>query len=223
MIYTKNVHKSYRNTLGKVVREVLQSLDLEVASGERVAIMGPSGSGKTTLLNLLSTLDTPDAGEIFVGGQRLSDLSQEEVLQFRNRQVGFVFQFHRLLPQCTLWENVLLPTLASGKADAAVEAWGAELVQRMGIEAVKDHFPDELSGGECQRAAVARALIHKPQLLLADEPTGSLDGANARALMDLLLEAQDATGVTLVVATHSHEIAALMDCTYTLKEGRLER
>ena len=221
MIQAHHITKSYSTALGRVSRKVLDQLALDVSSGERIAIMGPSGSGKTTLLNLLSSIDTPDEGTIVVDGVTLGGMSQQEILRYRNHQVGFVFQFHRLLPQCTLWENVLLPTLADGKPSAETLDRGQALLERLGIAGVQHQFPGELSGGECQRAAVARALINAPKVLLADEPTGSLDRANAFNLMELLITLQAETGITMVTATHSHEIAQMMQKTYTLTDGKL--
>ena len=221
-LQAKDLWKTYTNSLGKTVREVLCGLDLEVAKGEKVAIMGPSGSGKTTLLNLLGTLDVADRGSITIGGRLISGMPQPEMLAFRNRQAGFVFQFHHLLPQCTLWENVLLPTIAlkEGRADASIHA--EELLKYMGVWEQRNNKPGELSGGECQRAAVARALINRPELLLADEPTGSLDAENASLLIDLLTRISEEMQVTLVIATHSAEIAGRMDRTCQIRNGRLE-
>lgn len=217
----QNLTKSYRPTLGAAVRTVLSGLDLEVAEGETIAIMGPSGSGKTTLLNLLGTLDKPDAGSIHWGDKNLSELSESEVLSFRNQEAGFVFQFHNLLPQCTLLENILLPTLPLKGDKTAQWQRAEELMALLGIQAQRDNKPGELSGGECQRAAVARALINGPSLLLADEPTGSLDQKNAGQLIDLLLEINRSLHVTLLVATHSKSIAQRMDRIYTIEDGKL--
>lgn len=217
-ISVQQVSKSYRNSIGGVERMVLSNLDLEVSEGETIAIMGPSGSGKTTLLNLLGTLDKPDSGSIRWGESTLTEI---EVLAFRNQHAGFVFQFHNLLPQCTLLENILLPTLPlkGDKTDSLKHA--EELMEQLGIQALRDQKPGELSGGECQRAAVARALINRPTLLLADEPTGSLDPRNAEQLIDLLLDINRRLHVTLVVATHSKNIAQRMNRVYTIQEGKL--
>lgn len=217
-ISVQQVSKSYRNSIGGVERMVLSNLDLEVSEGETIAIMGPSGSGKTTLLNLLGTLDKPDSGSIRWGESTLTEI---EVLAFRNQHAGFVFQFHNLLPQCTLLENILLPTLPlkGDKTDYLKHA--EELMELLGIQALRDQKPGELSGGECQRAAVARALINRPTLLLADEPTGSLDPRNAEQLIDLLLDINRRLHVTLVVATHSKTIAQRMNRVYTIQEGKL--
>lgn len=221
MLRVNNLHKSYRNTAGGVVRKVIARLDLVVKAGDKIAIMGPSGSGKTTLLNLLGSLDTPDKGEIIVGGTLLSEMNSAQVLAFRNKSAGFVFQFHHLLPQCNLLENVMLPTLPLKGDNAGAGQRAEELLKFMGIWEQRFQKPGELSGGECQRAAVARALINQPKLLLADEPTGSLDIQNAGLLTDLLININKQMGVTLIIATHSHAIADKMDKVYRLEEGSL--
>jgi lipoprotein-releasing system ATP-binding protein len=221
-IHAENLWKTYRNSLGQVDREVLKGLNLNVGKGEKVAIMGPSGSGKTTLLNLLGTLDTPDKGHISIGGQLISEMTTNEILGFRNKTAGFVFQFHHLLPQCTLWENVLLPTIPLNKKDEAIYQRAEELLHYMGVWEQRHHKPGELSGGECQRAAVARALINQPDLLLADEPTGSLDKKNADMLIDLLININKEMGITLIIATHSHAIAEKMDKVYEMGAGVLD-
>lgn len=214
----RHLTKTYRPSIGGVVRTVLSDLDLEVPAGKSIAIMGPSGSGKTTLLNLIGTLDQPDSGTIQLGNQLASNMSETEVLHFRNQEAGFVFQFHNLLPQCTLLENILLPTLPL-KDDKTARA--EELMAFLGIKEQQNQKPGELSGGECQRAAVARALINGPSLLLADEPTGSLDQKNAEQLIDLLLDINRSMNVTLLVATHSKSIAQRMDKIYTIQDGKL--
>jgi lipoprotein-releasing system ATP-binding protein len=221
LIKAENLHKTYRNALGGAERQVLISLDLALGKKEKIAIMGPSGSGKTTLLNLIGTLDTPDSGVIRFEGRPLSDMDKNQVLAFRNQTAGFVFQFHHLLPQCTLLENVLLPTLPMKGDRSAASRRAGELLQFMGIWEQRHNKPAELSGGECQRAAVARALINQPKILLADEPTGSLDEENAALLMDLLMGINEEMGVSLVVATHSPAIARRMDKTYRIAEGKL--
>lgn len=220
-ITIRNLTKTYRTSIGGAERKVLDGLDLDLFTGETVAIMGPSGSGKTTLLNLLGTLDKPDSGSIQLGEKLVSDLTETEVLAFRNQQAGFVFQFHNLLPQCTLLENILLPTLPLKGDKSALNRWALELMVYLGIQDKQDNKPGELSGGECQRAAVARALINAPTLLLADEPTGSLDHRNAEQLIDLLLDIRHRMHLTLVLATHSKSIAQRMDRIYTIEDGKL--
>lgn len=222
-ITATNICKTYQKSLDAASREVLMGLEMEVSSGEKLAIMGPSGSGKTTLLNLLGTLLSPDHGEITLGEQSLKTLSQKELLALRNTQLGFVFQFHHLLPQCTLLENVLLPTIPQKGDKSIFHGRAQELLNLMGLWEYRNSKPGELSGGECQRAAVARALMNQPGIVFADEPTGSLDEKNATRLMDLLVDVSNQTGVTLVIATHSLDIARRLDTIYTIKEGKLEQ
>lgn len=220
-IKAENISKTYRNSLGTVSRVVLKDLQLEVDEGEKIAIMGPSGSGKTTLLNIIGTLDTPDEGHIKMGLNILAEMNQKDILSFRNKTLGFVFQTHFLLPQCTLWENVLLPTLPQKGDKAALYQRAEDLLKYMGVWEQRFNKPDELSGGECQRAAVARALINQPKVLLADEPTGALDAKNADRLLNLLLDINKTMHITLIIATHATEIAEKMDRIYVLNEGKL--
>ena len=200
---------------------VLNNLDLEIKQGESLAIVGPSGSGKTTLLNLAGGLDHPDEGSVIYRDADITRWSSSEMDRYRNREVGFVFQFHHLLPQCTLLENVLLPTLLDRQGSKEHEARAGQLLKRVGIWEHRDKTPSMLSGGECQRAAVVRAMINSPSILLADEPTGALDSANVDALTGLLLELNRENHITLVVVTHSLSLAAKMGRTLELKEGRL--
>jgi ABC-type lipoprotein export system ATPase subunit len=202
---------------------VLNDVSLEVARGESLAIVGPSGSGKSTLLHIIGTLDRPTSGSVALNGQDLGTLGDQELAAVRNRQIGFVFQSHYLLPQCTVMENVLVPTLAGAAAkvrDGASERAG-RLLKRVGLGERTSHRPGELSGGERQRVAVVRALINQPQLLLADEPTGSLDQSSARELGQLLLDLNHEEGVTLIVVTHAAELARRMGRVLELREGRL--
>ena len=205
-------------TFGSV--EVLADVSLQLAAGEAVAITGPSGSGKSTLLNILGALDLPTRGEARFDGKNLSQLREAELAALRNRQIGFVFQLHHLLPQCTVLENVLLPTL-TGQTTDADQARAEQLLTRVGLQHRWTHRPGQLSGGECQRVAVARALINQPKLLLADEPTGSLDHANAVALGQLLMELNREEGVALVVVTHSLELAQKLPRALELRDGVL--
>ena len=202
---------------------VLSDISLEVAQGESLAIVGPSGSGKSTLLHIIGTLDRPTSGSVTLNGQDLGALNDQQLAAVRNRQVGFVFQSHYLLPQCTVLENVLVPTLAC--ADTAAHHGASEraerLLRRVGLGERTAHRPGELSGGERQRVAVVRALINQPQLLLADEPTGSLDQTSARELGQLLLELNREEGVTLIVVTHALDLAHRMARVFELKQGRL--
>lgn len=214
--------KSFRS--GAEMRQILKDASLEVGAGESVAIMGPSGSGKSTLLNILGTLDTPDAGEVEVFGERPFTLPEKALADFRARHVGFVFQFHHLLPQCSLLENVLLPSLAAGaprRSDETPRARALKLLERSGLSARMHARPGECSGGECQRTAVVRVLINAPKVLLADEPTGSLDTAASRSLVELLKDLQKSERLALVVVTHSSEVARALDRTLRLQDGAL--
>jgi len=217
-----HITKSYisgNNTAGRVI---LDQLDLEVNAGERIAIVGPSGSGKTTLLNMIGTLDRPDSGKIYFEDQDLSVFNDQQLAGFRNEKIGFVFQMHHLLPQLTLIENVLLPTLANKKLKGKeVFEHAQRLIARMGLSEVAHQKPSQLSGGECQRTAVARALINRPRLILADEPTGALDHQSAFNLTDLLVELNREEGLTLIVVTHSMDVANKMDRIYKLDSGKL--
>ncbi|MEI8233878.1 MAG: ABC transporter ATP-binding protein [Verrucomicrobiota bacterium] len=208
---------------GGTAVEVLDGVDLVLESGASLAILGPSGCGKSTLLNCIGTLDRPTSGEVLLEGADWQRLSPREIARLRARRIGFVFQLHHLLPQCTVLENILLPTLADPASPPGPEAAerAGRLLERVGLSARKNHRPGELSGGERQRAAVVRALINRPALLLADEPTGSLDAASAESLGDLLAELNREEGVALVVATHSPELARRMARTGRLHEGRL--
>lgn len=200
--------------------EVLRGVNLDVAPGESLAIVGPSGSGKTTLLQLIGALDLPDAGTVRFEGRDLAGLNESERGALRSRRIGFVFQLHHLLPQLTVLENVLVPAWASGDAPARLER-AVALLGRVGLQDRRDHRPAQLSGGERQRAALVRALVLQPALLLADEPTGSLDHAGAASLTDLLLELNRSEGVTLVAVTHSREFAARMSRCLRLQGGTL--
>lgn len=218
-----NVTRRYDSPANAGALTVLDQVSLEVARGESLAIVGPSGSGKSTLLQIIGTLDRPTSGSVALDGQDLSGLDDLKIAAARNRQIGFVFQAHYLLPQCTVWENVLVPTLAcsdAGLRDGAGER-AERLLKRVGLGERKSHRPSELSGGERQRVAVVRALINKPQLLLADEPTGSLDHASAQELGQLLLELNREEGVTLIVVTHARDLAGRMGRVLELKDGRL--
>jgi lipoprotein-releasing system ATP-binding protein len=231
------VHKSFPSPDGRGELRVLNGIDLTLSSGESIAIVGPSGSGKSTLLFLMGGLDTPTRGSVFLDGRDLGGLTDRERARVRSRRIGFVFQLHHLLPQCSVWENVLVPTLAAGRVsrawprhpgepEARSEVEPAErarrLLERMGLGGRLGHRPAELSGGECLRAAVARALINRPAVLLADEPTGSLDEEAAGQLAELLVSVNREEGTTLVVVTHSPALAGLMERRCRLHGGVLE-
>ncbi len=222
-----NVTKRYPGAAGGDL-PVLRSLTLEVARGETLAIVGPSGCGKSTLLNLIGTLDLPDAGELILDGQRLDTLNELSLASTRNRQIGFIFQAHHLLPQCTVLENVLVPTLAdagqAGRANPAGESAllrAQKLLTRVGLGERLHHRPGQLSGGERQRCAVVRALINEPKLLLADEPTGALDRATADSLAALLLDLNREQGTALIVVTHAPDLARRMGRVLELRDGGL--
>lgn len=218
----KEITKTYQSGENSNRRTILNQLDLLVNQGDRIAIVGPSGSGKTTLLNLMGTLDRPDSGKMLFDEQDLTYLSDQELAVFRNEKIGFVFQMHHLLPQLTLLENILLPTLTNKKLQGKETLDRAmHLISRMGLSNVSHQKPSQLSGGECQRTAVARALINRPRLILADEPTGALDHQSAFNLTDLLVELNKEQGLTLIVVTHSIDIAKKMNHIYSLEEGKL--
>jgi ABC-type lipoprotein export system ATPase subunit len=202
---------------------VLKDITLQVRAGETLAIVGPSGSGKSTLLNIIGMLDRPSAGTVRLEGEDHSRWTEQEAAAIRNRKIGFVFQEHHLLPQCTVLENVLIPTLARKKSDRSkqTEDLARELLREVGMEERMGYFPGQLSGGEKQRAAVVRALINQPPLVLADEPTGSLDKASSEKLADLLVELNRRHGITLIMVTHSQTLAGRMGRVLELSEGML--
>jgi lipoprotein-releasing system ATP-binding protein len=219
LLTIQSISKTYPS--GTTYRMVLDKLSLEVKKGETLAIVGPSGSGKTTLLNIIGTLDKADSGEMFFEETELMKMDSNEFPAFRNRKIGMVFQLHHLLPQCTLWENVLIPTLPLKSKTDEAQKRAELLLKRTGIWEQRFQKPAELSGGECQRAAVVRALINQPSLILADEPTGALDHENSLLLTNLLLELNREQGTALIVVTHSIELASKMDKIYTLIDGKL--
>ncbi len=220
-IHLEGVTKEFQR--GSITTEVLRGVDLEVARGESVAIVGPSGSGKSTLLNILGGLELPTRGSVQVAGIDLTRVDAEDLARFRNDAVGFVFQLHHLLPQCSALENVLVPTLVHrDRASRATTVERArELLSAVGLSARLDHRPAQLSGGECQRVAVVRALVNEPSILLADEPTGSLDARSADDLADLLERLCRERGLTLVCVTHSKDLASRLGSIRELRAGRL--
>ncbi len=223
LLRLSGVTKRYPGQASAAEPPVLDGVELEVGRGESLAIVGPSGCGKTTLLNLIGTLDRPDAGQVRLEGQDLTALTGKALAEVRNRQIGFVFQLHHLLPQCTVLENVLLPTLAT-RNEALKDAGPSRarrLLERVGLGARLRHRPGQLSGGERQRVAVVRALINEPQLLLADEPTGALDRLSSENLAQLLAELNRETGVALIVVTHAPDLARRMQRVLELRDGRL--
>lgn len=203
---------------------VLDDVSLRVEAGQSLAIVGVSGSGKTTMLNILGLLDRPTSGTLRLGGQDVASLDESALAALRNRKIGFVFQMHHLLPQLTVLENVLLPVLAQRKsADEPAVARARELLRRVGLEAHANQRPGQLSGGQQQRAAVVRALINQPEILLADEPTGALDHGSSQSLADLLVELNSTDALTLIVVTHNLELAGRMRQVYELRDGKLSR
>ncbi len=218
VLLADHLSKSYPTPSGEL--QVLRGVSLALEAGESAAIMGPSGSGKSTLLSILGTLELPSSGRLTIGGQEPFGLNPSALADFRNRQVGFVFQDHHLLGQCTALENVLVPTLA-GKTRADAQARARELLGGVGLGQRMDHRPAELSGGERQRVAIARALINAPAVLLADEPTGNLDRRSAEAVADLLVELHQADRTVLIVATHSPALAERFTHRYELIDGAL--
>ncbi len=201
--------------------QVLKGVNLQVSDGETLAIVGPSGCGKSTLLHILGTLDIPTSGTMILDGTDPFQLDEQSLARFRNQNIGFIFQDHHLLPQLSVLENVLIPAIANGRPDTDCVERAHQLIERVGLSDRIEHRPAELSGGERERVAVARSLIHQPTLLLADEPTGNLDQANARQVGSLLLEMHEQEEMMLVVVTHSLELAAMLDRQYRLDDGKL--
>jgi len=222
MLEIKSLTKSFQSGSG-ARRIILDELNLSVQDGESVAIVGPSGSGKTTLLNMLGALDRPDGGDVLLNGESVFSKNEKQLAEFRNRSIGFVFQLHHLLPQLNLLENILLPVVAQQFAvDSASRKRAEELTQKLGIAELQNQRPGQLSGGECQRTAVARALINQPKILLADEPTGALDQQSSNQLADLLLQLNREENTSLIVVTHSMTLASKMDKIYQLENGKLQ-
>jgi len=223
LLELNHIEKKYPLPSGKGEITVLKDISLKVSRGESIAVVGPSGSGKSTLLNIIGSLDKPTSGSVSFADMNTADLNDVEISKIRNLEIGFIFQLHHLLPQCTVLENVLIPTIpfGSGKDSEVMKNTAVKLLQKVGLESHLDYFPAQLSGGELQRAAVVRALINKPKLVLADEPTGSLDRESSENLGRLLVELNKEEGTTLIVVTHSKEIARLMDKTYELRNGIL--
>jgi lipoprotein-releasing system ATP-binding protein len=220
----EDVSKSYDSVMDGPPVRVLDGISLTIEQGESAAIAGPSGSGKSTLLNIIGTLDGPTRGRVFLRDQDLAQLNELQLAGVRNRQIGFIFQAHHLLPQCTVLENVLVPTLASAESAQHKSApeRARRLLDRVGLGGRIDHRPGQLSGGERQRVAVVRALINQPELLLADEPTGALDRAAAKELASLLIELNREEQVTLILVTHAPDLAARMKRVFQLQDGRLK-
>jgi len=217
ILQAKNIDKSFSN--GKTKLSVLKNFSLDVEMGQIITIMGQSGSGKTTALNILGTLDQADAGELTINGTQVHDMNETELSTIRNRDIGFVFQFHHLLPEFSAIENILMPTWIKGADDRKDSA--LDLIEKMGLSERKDHFPSQLSGGERSRVAVARALMNKPKLVLADEPTGNLDEKNANKLIDLLVKINKDFHQAIVLTTHNPKIARIGHKQFFLENGSL--
>jgi len=223
MLKLENITKYYEVPESTIRRTVLDELSLEVEAGERLAILGPSGSGKSTLLNVMSSLDLPNSGTVQFDGEEISNYNSDQLAQFRNQKIGFVFQSHHLLPQLSLLENVLLPYLPEKDKTVKKEAEkrALDLLEFVGLSNQIHQRPGQMSGGECQRAAVVRALIHQPKLILADEPTGSLDKESADQLAKLFVRINEEQGITLVLVTHSHDLAQHMNRICRIEDGKI--
>ncbi len=219
-LQVKNLHKEFPTRSGSL--SVLRAIDMEMQPGESLVVMGPSGSGKSTLLHILGTLDQPTSGIVTLANTNPFSLPEQQLADFRNKHIGFVFQDHYLLPQCSVWENVLIPTLAGKEKDPDSAKWARELLDRVGLSERLEHRPAELSGGEKQRVAVARALIRKPILLLADEPTGNLDRNSAQGVGQLLLDLHKQENNILIVVTHSLELARTFPKQMEMVDGQLQ-
>ena len=215
MIEARNIVKRYGDL------EVLRGVDLDIAQGEIVSIVGPSVAGKTTLLHIVGTLDTPQQGDVGYEGKNVFSLKDKELAHFRNRNIGFVFQFHQLLPEFTMLENVAIPALLGGTSRSEAMERARRLLERMHLGDRLDHKPSQLSGGECQRVAVARALINSPKVILADEPSGSLDSQNKQELHQLFFDLRDELGQTFIIVTHDEGLAAQADRTLHMRDGMI--
>ncbi|TGU70076.1 MULTISPECIES: ABC transporter ATP-binding protein [Geomonas] len=219
LLEVRGLFKSYGGNGATV--EVLKGIDLDVAAGDTIALVGPSGAGKSTLLHVMGTIDRPTSGEVLFEGERIFNLSDQPLAAFRNRSIGFVFQFHHLLPEFSALENVMMPLLIGGERRSRAEGRALELLKGVGLSHRVTHRPGELSGGEQQRVAIARALVREPKLLLADEPTGNLDMKTSEEVHALLYEIQRQTGIALVIVTHNEQLAAGMARTIRMVDGKV--
>lgn len=216
MLQAKGIVKSFRDL------PILKGVDFSVSQGEVVSIVGPSGAGKSTLLHILGSLMRPDEGSVEIQGTPVYNLSPKKLSQFRNQHIGFIFQFHHLLPEFTAFENICIPAMIAGTPKSTYEQNALELLSFLGLSDRKDHKPSELSGGEQQRTAVARALINQPSVVLADEPSGNLDSANAEALNQLIFDLRKAYNQTFVIVTHNEQLAQISDRTVRMKDGMIQ-
>lgn len=216
LLVARDIHKKYKNL------EILKGINLEVSKGEIVSIVGASGAGKSTLLHILGTLDKPDKGNVIINEEDVVKMGDSTLSKFRNQQIGFIFQFHNLLPEFTALENVKLPGLIAGRKPEEVEEKALQLLKLLGLDHRLDHKPSELSGGEQQRVSVARALINSPSVIFADEPSGNLDSKNAEELHHLFFKLRDDMGQTFVIVTHNEHLANMANRKITIKDGRLD-
>ncbi|HRE24411.1 MAG TPA: ABC transporter ATP-binding protein [Bacteroidia bacterium] len=214
-IFIENIHKAYNGL------KVLKGISLEINTNELVAIIGPSGAGKSTLLHIIGTIDKPDTGKVLLNSTDALALSSKKLAAFRNKHIGFVFQFHHLLPEFTAAENVMIPAMISGESESGALKRSRDLLNQLGLEQRMDHKPSQLSGGEQQRVAVARALINNPDFILADEPSGNLDSGNAEDLHKLFLKLRNDFKKTIVIVTHNNQLAEMADRTITIRDGML--
>ena len=214
MIQVNSISKSFGNL------QVLKDISLSVSNGEILAIVGASGAGKTTLLQIIGTLSKADSGSVMIGGKNPSELSDRQLSEFRNKNIGFVYQFHHLLPEFSAVENVMIPALIAGLSEKAARQEAEKMISLVGLSARLNHKPSELSGGEQQRIAIARALVNKPDVVLADEPTGNLDSATKEDIHKLLFDLRKITGQTMIIITHDEHLASLCDCKLVMKDGR---
>jgi len=214
-IFIENIHKAYNGL------KVLKGISLEISTNELVAIIGPSGAGKSTLLHIIGTIDKPDTGKVLLNSTDALALSSKKLAAFRNKHIGFVFQFHHLLPEFTAAENVMIPAMISGESESGALKRSRNLLNQLGLEQRMNHKPSQLSGGEQQRVAVARALINNPDFILADEPSGNLDSGNAEDLHKLFLKLRNDFKKTIVIVTHNNQLAEMADRTITIRDGML--
>jgi ABC-type lipoprotein export system ATPase subunit len=223
LLSVKELYKTFKTEGIAKPRTVLDGVNLELKKGQAISILGPSGSGKSTLMNIIGALDKPDQGEVIFNGQSLGNMTEKELTSFRNREIGFVFQMHHLLPQCTVLENILIPVVPVKDVDfkrSRIKV-GEDLLKTVGLWELKGQKPGVLSGGECQRVALIRALINQPKLILADEPTGSLDEENALSMISLLLDLNKQFETSLIVVTHAQQIGERMERQFELRNGQL--
>ncbi len=215
MIEIRNIQRSFG------ALQVLKGVDLQVYKGEIVSIIGPSGAGKTTLLQIIGTLDKPDTGSVIIDGINVFSLNEKELAAFRNHHIGFIFQFHQLLPEFTALENVMMPALIANEDNKKAKERATQLLTELGLAERLQHKPQQLSGGEKQRVAAARAMMMQPSVILADEPSGSLDSANKQELHRLLLDMRERYGQTIIIVTHDHELAAISDRVIEMRDGKI--